>query len=220
MAPITGWLVTFRERPEQGTGCLGGPGDDVKGIEAADGIGTAQRDHVGDPAGAVGADVGDQLAARLAELEEEAVESRFVAALVGPDQAFAIVVDHHYQVALTLTETDLVDTDPTQIGEPVLALEKAAGDPDQNPTHAPPADSHQASDGSLRAFHRQPSGLLLEGAREAGIVVRPGHRRHHHAVLRAAHPRCLGLDERRRGGRRAGLTSTEVIRDQGLGSLG
>ncbi len=41
----------------------------------------------------------------------------------------------------------------------------------------------------------QPGHLVVEGRRVPGAVTGPGNRGHHHAVVGAAHPRGVGLDE-------------------------
>jgi hypothetical protein len=42
-----------------GIECLSGPADDVKRVGASDGVGASLADHVGDPFGPVGGDMGD-----------------------------------------------------------------------------------------------------------------------------------------------------------------
>src|SRR5437660_2674426 len=95
----------------------GGPGHGVEGIEADDRVRAGAANHVGDPGGAVGADVGDAQAAATAEELEEAGQGPLVAALGGPDQAPAHMVDHHRQIALALAEGDLIDAQPAQPGK-------------------------------------------------------------------------------------------------------
>jgi len=82
-----------------------------------------EADRVVDPAGAVGADMGDPQRATPAQLPEEAAEGLLISAFGRPDQASAVVIHDHGQVALTLAEGDLIDPDPAQPGELAARLE-------------------------------------------------------------------------------------------------
>src|SRR2546430_157573 len=171
----------------------GGPGHGVEGIEADDRVRAGAANHVGDPGGAVGADVGDAQAAATAEGQEEAGQGGLVAALGGPDQATPLVVDHHRQIALALAEGDLIDAQPTQSGELEVGPVQPPGDPLQDASHRAPGDPHQHGHGRLRALHCQPGDLVLEGPCEPAAGRGPGHVLDHHPVLGAAHAPDLGL---------------------------
>ncbi len=83
---------------------FGRPGHGVEGVESDDGVGAVEADHVVDPAGAVGADVGDPQRATPAELAEEAVKGVLVSAFGHPDQAPAVVIHDHGEVAVAFAE--------------------------------------------------------------------------------------------------------------------
>jgi len=63
-----------------------------------------EEDHVVDPAGAVGADVGDPQRATPAELAKEAVEGVLISTLGHPDQAPAVVIHDQGEVALAFAK--------------------------------------------------------------------------------------------------------------------
>src|SRR5260370_24265564 len=64
---------------------LGGPGHDVQGVEADDSLWTVEADDLGDPGGTVGADVGDQQRAAIAQGLEEAGQRLLISAFGRPD---------------------------------------------------------------------------------------------------------------------------------------
>src|SRR6266516_7035274 len=94
--------------------------------------------------------------------------------LADPDDAPARMVGDQGQVAVAAPVADLVDPDPlqprrqprTQLGDNACddAGDAAPGDPEQPADHA---------EGGLLG---EPADQILEGAREAGPVPRPGHR--------------------------------------------
>ncbi len=108
---------------------VGGPLHDVEGVHAANRLRAAQCDHVGDPVPGIGGVVGDQLGAVLAEFHEEAVKGLLIAAFGHPDQPPAVMVNDHDQVLLPAPERHLVDPDPAQALELVLAGPQAPADP-------------------------------------------------------------------------------------------
>lgn len=57
----------------------------------------------------------------------------------------------------------------------------------------PPRDPHQLGHRGLEALHRQPGELIIKRPSVPGSVASPRHRRHHHAMHRAGHPRRVGL---------------------------
>ncbi|MER3485587.1 MAG: hypothetical protein C4345_06085 [Chloroflexota bacterium] len=109
------------------------------------------------------------------------------------------MVDDHGQVALALAVADLVDADPAQMVERIETSALLGGDPGQDPADRQPGDPHQLRDRPLRALAGKPGDLVLEAAREARVVARPRHRRDHHTMPLAAHPRRLRLQEADRG---------------------
>src|SRR5262249_3209468 len=113
----------------------GGPGDDVEGVHAANGLRAAPADHVGDPGGGVGADLDDGLAALGPELVEEALQGRLVATRPGPDQLATVVVHDHDQVALSPPVGDLVDPDPAQAGQAITTTFSVGGDAGDDGAH-------------------------------------------------------------------------------------
>jgi hypothetical protein len=175
---------------------VGGPADDVEGVQAQHCLGAARRDGVGDPVGGVRADQAELARAVLAERVEEAVQRGLVMAGRGPDQPAGVVVDHHRQVAVPLAVGDLVDADAAQ---PLQAVDVRPGllcDAREHPADGAPGHPQQFGDRHPGSVDRQPRRGVLERAGEAGAVACPGHGRHDHAVAAATHPRRLGLQER------------------------
>jgi hypothetical protein len=166
---------------------------DVEGVQAEPCLGAALGHHGRDPGGGVGADQPQLLAARLAEGVEEAAKRPRVMAGGGPHQPPGVVVDHHRQVPVALLVRHLIDADPPQPGQAVpagLGVGDDAGDdaPDRRPGHP-----QQLTDRLLGGVDRQPGGGVVERAGVAGPMARPGHGGHHHPVLGAADPGCIGL---------------------------
>jgi hypothetical protein len=81
----------------------------VKRVEATDGLGTADRHHIGNPSGRVGANVGERGTTLRSEFIEEPPQGALVATLPGPDQPLAVVVYHYHKVALPLAKRHLID---------------------------------------------------------------------------------------------------------------
>ena len=76
----------------------------MKRVEPDDRLGAVVADHVVDPAGAVGTDVGDLERAPPAELAEETGKGALVTAFGHPDQAPAVVIHDHREIALAFAE--------------------------------------------------------------------------------------------------------------------
>jgi hypothetical protein len=74
---------------------LVGPFDDVEGVGALDCGRASLGDHVADPGGRIGRDMGDLAAAMLAEIVEEPAQGGPVSSRFGPHQPAGVVVDHH-----------------------------------------------------------------------------------------------------------------------------
>jgi hypothetical protein len=106
------------------------------------------------------------------------------------------MVHHDGQVAVPLLVADLIDPDPAHPGEPVHPGHRVLGDPRDDRPYSAPGDPHQLGHRGLRTRHRQPRDLIIEEPGVPGAVPRPGHRRHHHPVLGAAHPRRISLQHR------------------------
>jgi len=79
---------------------FGGPRDDVEGVQAQHRGGSAGRDHVVDPLGAVGGDVGELPGSFAAEVVEEPVQRRGIAVLARPHQPAGVVIHDDQQIAL------------------------------------------------------------------------------------------------------------------------
>jgi hypothetical protein len=178
---------------------IGRPADDMEGVQAQHCPGAARRDRVGDPGGGVGADQAELGRAVLAERVEEAVQRGLVMAGRGPDQPAGVVVDHHRQVAVPLAVGDLVDADAPQAGQAVHALVGLLRDAGDDPADGAPGHPQQLGDRHPGGVDRQPRRGVLERAGEAGTVACPGHGRHDHAVVAAAHPGRVGLQQRLHG---------------------
>ena len=69
-------------------------------------------------------------------------------------------------------------------------------DPGDDRPDGAPRDAHQLRHRALRAHRGQPRHRLIEAQRVPGAMPRPRHRRDHHTVHRAGHPRRVGLDHR------------------------
>ena len=108
------------------------------------------------------------------------------------------MVDHDGEVSLAFAVADLVDPDPPEPVEQIDLAHRFASDALEDRPDRPPRDAHQLRDRGLRRVHRQPRDLVLERAREPGVVPSPRHRAHNDSVAPAAHPRCLSLNERER----------------------
>lgn len=82
----------------------------MEGVRGELGAGGPLRDHVGDPARAVGGDLAAG-APPLREQVEEGVELALAVPGAGPHDPSAVVVDHHGQVLAALVAAGLVDAD-------------------------------------------------------------------------------------------------------------
>jgi hypothetical protein len=81
---------------------------------------------------------GDLGAALLTEGVEEPLKGGLLPAGCSPHQPAGVVVDHHGQVPLPTFVGDLVDPDPTEVGEPVVHGLDVGPDPGDDRTHAAP----------------------------------------------------------------------------------
>ncbi len=88
---------------------------------------------------------------------------------------------------------DLVDPDPAQPGQRVGGGQVLRRHPGDDVPDGPPGDPHQARDRGLRARDGQPGDLVIEVPGMRGAVPCPRYGGHHHAVLRAGHPRRGGF---------------------------
>ena len=113
----------------------------------------------------------------------------------GPHQPAAVVVDDDHQILVAAAVRDLVDPDPHQPVERIPSGPGIGDDPAGDRPDAAPGDAHQLDHRRLRAVRHQPGDLIVEGSGVPGAVTGPRHRGHRHPMLRAAHPRRLGLDE-------------------------
>ena len=166
--------------------------------------GSAQRtacgavgcDHLRDPLRGIGADMGDLRATLLTEGVEELLQRRSVASRRGPHQPPGVVVDHDSEVLVVAFVADLIDPDPRQPGEPVHLGVHVGADPRHDRADGAPGDPHQLGHRRLRARHRQPGHLIVEGAGVSGAVPRPGHRDHRRTMDRTVHSGRVGLEHR------------------------
>ena len=113
---------------------VGGPGDDVKAVDAQRRVGAPLGHHLGDPGGGVGTDQGDLFASLLAQEIEEATERLLVAPDRRPDEPPGVVVDEDRQVAVALLVADLVDPDAAEavegvVGGPAVGTTRSMIDP-------------------------------------------------------------------------------------------
>ena len=166
------------------------PLDHVEGVHDPPRVGAAALDQLPYPPRAVGGHhlYGAPLLAR--ELVEEQVEHVLAGALVRPDEAAAVVVDDHRDVLVALLVRRLVDADAAHAVEPRGAARglQLGVDAPAHAAHAVPLDAGELGDRRGGAADRQPRHPVLEVAREARPVPRPGDGLGAHAVLRAAHP--------------------------------
>ena len=167
-------------------------------VQAHLGVRAALADRDRDPVGHVAGDELDLFAAVFAQQIQELVDRLLVAAGVRPHQPAAVVVDHYGQVSLAFADRDLIHAQALEPGEQVALCLGLGGDALADPADRPPRDPHQLRDRRLARVHRQPGGLVLEAAREPGVVPGPRHRRDHHPVTLAAHARRVGFKEAQR----------------------
>jgi hypothetical protein len=172
--------------------------DDVPRVKADLGVRAALRDRPGDPLGVVAGHELDLLAALFPQQIQELLDRFAVAAERRPHQPAGVMVDHDREVFLTLADRDLVEPKLRESREQVAAGLRVGAHALADPPDRPPRDPHQLTDRGLGRVHRKPCGLVIEGAREPGVVARPRHRRHHHAVPLATDPRRVGLQEAER----------------------
>ena len=170
---------------------VGGPADDVKRVGAADGVGAALANNVGDPFGPVGGDMGDVGASPRPggfQRIEEGAHGGAVPAGMGPDQAAAVVVDHDGQIFVAAFVGDYIDPDPCQAGERVDPGFGVGPHPGDDGSDCAPSDPHQLGDCLLGALGGQPGHLLVEGAGVSSAVSGPGDLSHRRAVGGAVDP--------------------------------
>ena len=138
-----------------------------------------------------------QLGAALgAQVGEEEGQRGLGAPGVGPDDAPRVVVDDTEQVAVALAVGHLVDADPAQAVEPVLALpERFVDDPLQNPADGGPVDPHELRHHGLWRVAHEERARVLEGAREARTRARPGNLLRDHAAVGAHDPAHLASQQ-------------------------
>jgi hypothetical protein len=168
----------------------------VEGVGATHRVRAAVGDHRADPVRAIGADVGDLGAALFTEDVEEPLQGGLLPARSGPHQPAGVVVDHHGQVPLSAFVGDLIDPDPSQVGEPVVHGLDVGPDPGDDRADGAPRNPHQLGDRSLGALGGQPGDLLIEGVGVAGRVPSPRHRRHRRPMIATADPGSLCLQHR------------------------
>jgi len=88
---------------------------------------------------------------------------------------------------------ELVDPDPDELVERLEASPLLGRYPGQDPADRQPGDPHQLRNRPLRALAGEPGDLILEAAREARVVARPGDGGDDHAVAPALDPGRLRL---------------------------
>ena len=169
----------------------------VERIRAADRVRAAFGDDLRDPGGGVRAHVGDLGAPIGPEQVEEPAQGGGVAAGRSPHQRTGIVIHHDREVLVPLLVRDLVDPETAQPGEPVRRLVRVGPHPGDDRPHRAPGDAHQLTHRGLRRPDGQPGDRVVEPVGVARTMASPGHRRDHHPVVRAPHPRRVGLDEHR-----------------------
>lgn len=135
----------------------------------------------------------------MAEQIQERLDGLAVPAGTGPHQPAGVVINHDGEVALPLADRDLIDPDPLQAGEHVARGAGLVADALADPADRSPCDTDQLRDRGLRRLHGEPRDLIFELASKARVMAGPWHRRDDHAVLTAAHARCLRLQVGDRG---------------------
>ena len=159
----------------------------------------ALGDHVSDPVRGIGRDMSDQGTAVCAQRVEEPPQGGGVAARRRPHQPAAVVIDHHRQVLVVAFVGNLIDTDPTQIGEPIDALVGVSPNSGHDRPDGAPGDPHQLAHRGFRARHRQPRHRVIERKGVPGVMARPRHRHHRRPMSGAIHPRRIGLQHHLHG---------------------
>jgi hypothetical protein len=169
---------------------------DVERVEAQLGVLAAGADNVLDPLGRIGADQADLGAAVLAETVEELLQCLLVTSGVRPQQHAGVVVDHHGQVLVAALVADLVDPDPAEVREPVGGRLGVGHHPGHDGPDRAPRDAQQLAHRRLRTMRHQPRRGVIERVGVPGAVAGPRHLGSDHAMLSAAHPRRVSLEER------------------------
>lgn len=100
---------------------------------------------------------------------------------------------------MALLVGDLIDPDPAQALQRVGAGQCVVDHPGHDRPDGAPCDTHQLGDGGLGRCDRQPGDLIIEVTGVPGAMTSPRHRRHHHAMLTARHPRRVGLQHHLHG---------------------
>ena len=86
-----------------------------------------------------------------------------------------------------------------EAGEGVVAHSAVVNEALDDRADRPPPDAQQLADGGLRAVGDEPGHLVVEVTGMARAMTCPGHLRDRRPVLRAAHPRRIGLEEALKG---------------------
>jgi hypothetical protein len=178
---------------------VGGGLDDVKRVQADQGVGAALGDRPGDPVGVIAGDELDVGRSARCPAVQERLDRVAIAAGVRPDQATGVVVDDDDHVALALGGGDLVDPDPLEVGQRVAPCALVGHHALADRADRAPVDPHQLRDRLLGGVHGQPRRLVFERHGEARVVPRPRHRGDDHAVLLAADPRRRRVQVDKRG---------------------
>jgi hypothetical protein len=121
---------------------------------------------------------------------------------------------------VALAVGDLIDADAPQALQRVDALVGLLRDAGEDPADGAPGNPQQLGNGGLGGVDRQPRGGVLEPAREPRTMPGPGDGGDHHAVLAAAHPGRVGLQQRLHGPKvqRPPAPSTLALIKAGAGS--
>jgi hypothetical protein len=124
----------------------------VERVGAAHRLRAVLLDHLADPLGPIGADMGDLPTSFLPEGLEEATQGRLVPTHAGPHQPAAVVVDDDGQVLVVALVGDLVDPDPPQTREQIEPAGGVGPDPGDDRPDGAPGDPHQLGDRRLGAL--------------------------------------------------------------------
>ena len=139
--------------------------------------------------------MGEHDGAVLAELVEEPVQGRVVAAGSGPLEPATVVINDDGQVAVATLAGDLVNPDPSQPIEPIDSGVDVGVDPGDDRADGPPRVSQELDHRGLRGVDRQPRGLIVEVTGIGRNVLRPSDLGDDDTVVAAPDPWGVDFEE-------------------------
>ncbi len=103
------------------------------------------------------------------------------------------MVNNNSQILVATLVGDLINPNPSQVGERVIKLVRVIPYSGNDRPHRTPRDPHQLGDRSLRRLSRQPGDLRIEVMGMTGMVSGPRNSRNRHTMNPTRHPRRVGF---------------------------